>query len=138
MLHSLIEALQANVVLVGLLVGSVTPLLTSLVQQPKWSKNVRIAVAVVVSVVVGFAIAAADGKLNPGNFFAVVMAVLVSAEAFYQKLWKPTGVAPSVERATTLSARKTGDDEFEAYLDDPYGYDDRAEVKAKPKGLEYK
>lgn len=136
MFQSLIEALQANVVLVGLLVGSVTPLLTSLIQQPKWSKNTRIGVSVVVSVLIGFAIAAADGKLaSAGDVFSIIGAVLVAAEAFYQKLWKASGVAGAVERATTLKARKTGDDEFEAYLDDPEGYDD---LGADPGDLEHK
>jgi hypothetical protein len=136
MFQSLIEALQANVVLVGLLVGAVTPLLTSLVQQPKWSKRTRIGVSAAVSVLIGFAIAAADGKLgSPGDVFSIIGAVLVAAEAFYQKLWKATGVAGAVENATTLKARKTGDDEFEAYLSDPDGYDD---LGPDPGELEHK
>lgn len=124
MLQSFIEALRGNVVLVGLLVGAITPLLTSLIQQPKWSKNLRIGVSVAVSVVIGFLIAAADGKLdNAGDLFSVVIAVIVAAEAFYQKVWKASGVAGAVEKATTLQGNKTGPDSFDVLLDDPYDED---------------
>lgn len=105
MFQAVIEALQANVVLIGLLVGAVTPLATSLVQQPRWSKQARQLVAVGVSVAVGFAVAASSGEVNSaGDLFSIVAAVWAASEAFYQKVWKASGIAGAVEAATSPSS----------------------------------
>ena len=135
MLKSVIDLLAGNAVLVGLLVGAITPAVTSVIQQPSWSKNVRIGVAGAVSVLVGFALAAADGQLNsPGDLASIITAVLVSAEAFYQKVWKASGLSWKIEKATSRGA-VSGDD-FEAYVD-PFYYDDY-DYGDEPKDLETK
>jgi len=104
LLGGVIEALQANTVIVGIIVGSITPLLTSLVQQPTWAKNVRVAVSVVVSAVVGTVLAVADGQItNAGEALPVILAVWTSAEAFYQKMWKNAGITDAIERASSPS-----------------------------------
>lgn len=136
MLKSIIELLHGNAALIGLLVGAVSPLLTSVLQQPQWSKRVRIAVSGAVSIVIGFAIAAAAGQLDPGNLLGIIVAVYTAAEAFYQKLWKVTGVAGAVEAATSPTPQ-ISDAAFEAYL---LGLDDDGEPDhgPEPEGLEYK
>ncbi|MGL5816641.1 MAG: hypothetical protein ACRCYR_03690 [Phycicoccus sp.] len=107
-MSGVIDALRDNAVLVSLLVGAVTPLLTSVVQQPALSDRSRRIVAVVVSAVIGVVVAATSGELavNDWSDFAeltgVVGVVWAAAEAFYQKVWKPTGVAPAIEGATII------------------------------------
>lgn len=133
-LKSLIEVLQANAVIVGLLVGAVTPLVTSLVQQPNWSKRVRVVVSLVVSGLIGLAVAGADGSLDPANLLPTMIAVWTAAEAFYQKVWKKIGATQAVEKATSLKSSKAAAAERDAYLDleDDYDYG------PEPDGLEYK
>lgn len=106
-LNAVIEVLRGNAVLVSLLVGSVTPLLISVVQQPNLSTSARKTLASAISVVVGLAVAASTGVLEvPDNLgdltqlVGVVGAVWTAAEAFYQKLWQPAGVG-KLEKATS-------------------------------------
>ena len=90
------------------------------------------------SVVVGFVLAAADGKLDPGNLFSVVIAVLVAAEAFYQKLWKATGIAGSLEQATspkTFWGPKPSDKPYSTTLDPKW---EPEEYPSAPGSLETK
>lgn len=93
----------AVLALIVTLLGVFTPLLTAVVQQPAWTKNVRQAVGVAVSVVVGFLTVVGSGALSgPIDTVAVVTAVVIAAKVAYDKLWQPTGVAPTIEYATAL------------------------------------
>ena len=104
MFQQIIDYLTANVTLVGLLVGALIPPVTSIVQQPAWSKATRQGVAVVVSVVFGALTAAAAGDISdPSQVVPTIVAVLLSAEATYQKVWKPSGATAKIEKATSPS-----------------------------------
>lgn len=86
----------------GLIFGVVTPLLTSLVQQPKWSSGLRAVVGALVSVLVGVGTCLANGDIHNGQtVLSTIAVVLVAAQATYSQLWKPTGVSPALESATS-------------------------------------
>jgi len=84
----------------GLIVGVLLPLLTALVQQPSWSRPARVAVAVLASGIAGVLTCLAAGTFDLGNVLGTVAAVLVAAQASYESLWQPSGVAPAIEVAT--------------------------------------
>lgn len=103
-MSQLIAFLTANTTLVALLVGLIVPPLTSVIQQPSWSRRVRTIVAVIASLVIGFITAVATGAINdPSQLVPTLIAVLLAAEAAYQKFWAPTGISASVESATSPS-----------------------------------
>lgn len=86
----------------ALILGVLTPLVVALVQQPGWSRPLRAIVSVVASVVVGVITVAANGDLTePRPVLAVIALVLVASNTAYTTLWKPTGVAPAIEGATS-------------------------------------
>lgn len=90
----------------GALAGVLTPLLTSIVQRPTWSKQKRTVIGVLVSIVVGLLTCLADGTLdNAATLLATVTVVIVASAAAYKSLWQPSGVAPSLEHATTPKYR---------------------------------
>jgi hypothetical protein len=90
----------------GLILGVVTPLLTSIVQRPNWSSSVRTGVGVAVSVVIGFVTCLADGSIGSAEtVLATVAAVVVVAASTYQNLWKPSTIAPKLEAVTSPAAR---------------------------------
>jgi hypothetical protein len=90
----------------GALAGVFTPLLTSIVQRPTWSKPKRTIIGVIVSVVIGLFTCLADGTLdNAATLLATVTVVVVASAAAYKGLWQPSGVAPGLERATTPDSR---------------------------------
>lgn len=86
----------------GLILGVLTPLAVSLIQQPRWSQAVRAIVHVIASVVVGAVTVLANGQIGDGSTWLTTIAVVfVSSSAAYGFLWKPTGVSPKIEAATS-------------------------------------
>lgn len=111
-MEALIQLIVSDPAFLGLLVGALVPLVTSVAQQPGMARKARIALAAVFSVVAGVVTAWVAGDFNAADVFATVAAVLVSAEAFYQKVWAPSGVAPTIEQATSPGGHR-GDTEPE-------------------------
>lgn len=90
----------------GLILGVVTPWLTAIVQQPRWSNGLRAVVGAVISVLVGIGTCLANGDIHSGQtVLATIAVVLVAAQATYSQLWKPTGVAGAIESATSPSPK---------------------------------
>ncbi|MFF0481985.1 hypothetical protein [Streptomyces sp. NPDC004435] len=89
----------------GAQVGALLPLLTAIVQRPVWSPQVKKIVAVVLALVAGVVTVAASGgwqQFQHGSLtFATIIAVLTVSQSTYDLLWKPTRIAPVIERATT-------------------------------------
>ncbi|XTZ13938.1 hypothetical protein ACQSSU_20790 [Micromonospora echinospora] len=84
----------------ALLVGVLTPLLVSVVNQPSWSPPVRQVVAIVVAVVLGVLGCLADGSITEGmTVLQVVAVVAVASDLAYRTVLSK--VAPLVERATS-------------------------------------
>lgn len=108
------NTLTLSAAIAGLL-GVLTPPLTAVVQQPKWTPRTRSIVALIVAAVLGTAATiaqgvfrvgvGADGRVDWASLIATITAVYVASQAAYQALWKPTGVAPAVEVRTSPGFR---------------------------------
>lgn len=87
----------------ALVVGALTPVLVAAVNQPRWTRQTRQVVAVVVAVLVGLVTVIVQGAADFSAEGAVITiaAVVGAAQAAYAVLWRPTGVAPAVMRATS-------------------------------------
>lgn len=126
-MQTILDALQANAVIIGLVVGSLTPLVISLVQQPTLSTRTRKIVATSVSVVVGVLLAASTGDLTGidnladfTNLVGIVGAVWAAAETFFQKVWKPAGVTDTLEQVTSPWVPREPEVEWVTSDDEPY------------------
>lgn len=100
----LLDALQGNTQLAGLLVGLFTPLLTAVAQRPGFSTRKRTAIGVGTSLVLGTLTVAAAGKLSVDDgatILATLGTVVVGAEAAYSKFWQQRGTTQRIEYATT-------------------------------------
>jgi hypothetical protein len=96
----------ADTVSWGALLGVFTPLLTAIVQRPTWSAPKRTIIAVGISILLGLLTCLADGTIGKGaTVVATVAAVVMASAAAYKTLWKPVGVAGSIELATTPAPR---------------------------------
>jgi hypothetical protein len=92
----------------GALAGVFTPLLTSIVQRPNWTKQKRTVVGVLVSVVIGVLTCLADGSLDhAATVLMTLTAVVVASAATYKTLWQPSGIAGGIENATSPQSSKT-------------------------------
>lgn len=100
----LLALVRENPAALALVIGFVTPLVISVVQQPRLVKWQRTAVAVAASVVLGGLTAYAAGMFDDAKSVVTVIVVLYTAsETFYQKLWKQTGLAGAIEAKTSPS-----------------------------------
>lgn len=107
---------MAEVVAIILAVGGLLPLLTSLVQQPRWSNRTRTVLAVIVSIIAGTVTYVTMNGLDivsgqPSSIITVIVGVILAAATSYQTIWKPSGVAPKIENVT--SRKEEPVEEFE-------------------------
>lgn len=87
-----------------LAVGGLLPILTSVVNQPQWSTRTRTIMSVLVSVLAGLVAYVAEFGFvldSPSGIVATVVGVILASATAYKTLWKPIGVAPAIEVATS-------------------------------------
>jgi hypothetical protein len=123
-MNDLLSALVSNTAALALVLGLFSPWAVAAVTQSHWSKTEKTAASVIVSVIVAVGSLLVDGKLgNVGDVFQTLLIVLTTAEATYQKLWKPTGVAGAIESATSPASSVDPDFAAEAAAadDEPAG-----------------
>lgn len=104
----------------GLLAGVLTPLLVSVVQQPKWTKRTRTIVAAAVAIVIGLLTCLTNGLLadvpqTPQTLLSTVALVLVASQGAYG-LFKTSGVAAKIENATSGSPKMPDPSEQPGYV----------------------
>ena len=85
----------------ALIVGFGLPLLVAVIQQPRWSNPIRVAMSVATAIVAGAGTAYFSGEFTGRGIVSCVLVVLVASIATYQNLWKPTKIAPLIEAKTT-------------------------------------
>lgn len=92
------------------LIGAVLPLLIAVIQQPRWSSQVRQIVSIVISVIAGLGTVLASGNFDVQNLLVTIVALIGAAQASYALIFKPTGAAQKIEKATTKTPAKKGED----------------------------
>lgn len=107
----------------GLIAGVLLPLLTSVVQQPKWTNRTRVFVGWGLALVAGVLTCLANGTLDnfdtsPETVLGTIALVMVASQATYAG-WKKSGVAPAIENATSKTPPAAPD------LSGERGYADR-------------
>jgi peptidoglycan/LPS O-acetylase OafA/YrhL len=85
------------------LIGAVLPFAISFVQQPRWPSGLRATVTVVSCVIVGAGTTYfSEGGIDlDGDLVSAILRVLIAAWGSYLAFWKPTGIAPALEVATS-------------------------------------
>jgi ABC-type xylose transport system permease subunit len=85
------------------LVGFLMPALIAALVQSHWSSQVKGAATVGVCIVGGGVTAWLTGYLHGITVIRAILVVLGAALVFYQIFWKPSKIAPSIEKATDLA-----------------------------------
>ncbi|WP_329492514.1 hypothetical protein OG618_37105 (plasmid) [Kitasatospora sp. NBC_01246] len=87
------------------IVAFFSPAAIAVVQQPTWPKPARTATAAAIAATVGIGGAYFDDSFTGRSVVSMaLLAVLVSTTA-YSTLFKPAGVAQSIERATSRTGQ---------------------------------
>jgi hypothetical protein len=85
----------------ALVVGALLPPLIAVAERPTFPSWARAAIALVVSAVAGFVTVWIAGDLNGKSVTSAILLTLIAAVSSYESLWRPTGIAPRVELATS-------------------------------------
>lgn len=96
---------MTQVVGIILAVGALLPLLISVVQQPRWSDRTRTILAVVIAALAGLVTYVTEHGLDFHDQTALVttvVGVILASATAYKTLWKPVGLAPAIEKFTTI------------------------------------
>ena len=94
--------MSSNLEMWSALVGWFLPMLVAVIQQLMWPTWFRSMVTVVACVVTGFVTTwlTVDFDWNR-DLVSSILTVLVAAQASYLAFFKPTKIAPTIERATS-------------------------------------
>jgi 4-hydroxybenzoate polyprenyltransferase len=84
----------------SLLVGFFLPPALAIVMQSRWSNALKAVLAFVACVIAGAGVAYFQGDLTGKRFVSAALIVLTTGLATYSQFWKPTTIAPKIERAT--------------------------------------
>jgi hypothetical protein len=97
-----------NAALWALAVGFVSPPVIALIQQRTWSPRVKALIAFGFALIVAAVTAYFNGLFTVPDIGRLGLLIFLSAVASYQGFWKPTGVAPAIEKATSVSSGPEG------------------------------
>lgn len=86
------------------LVAYLLPLVIALAQQPHLPNFVRVLITCVSCVVASVVTTALQGELDWTRWGHSALVVGIGTFAFYHGFWKPSGIAPAVENATSVSS----------------------------------
>lgn len=91
-----------DVGLLSLFVGVLLPNIIAIVVQPAWRPQLKGLVTFALCVGAAFCTAALQGEWNDvEDIGTAITAVLLSSQLMYRSLWKPSGIAESIESATS-------------------------------------
>jgi amino acid permease len=86
----------------ALIVGFLAaPNVIAIINQPSWSKGARTTVMVSTSIVVGAGTAFFAHQFTGRSVLSSVLVAAVAAITAYKGFYKPTNIAPALERATS-------------------------------------
>lgn len=89
-----------NLTLWSSLVGSVLPAAVAAINKSTWSAQVKGIVAIIVSILAGGVTAYLNDAFTGQEVVRSVLIVAVLSQVTYQTYWKPSRIAPAIERAT--------------------------------------
>ena len=94
---------QAFIILI-LTQSFLAPVVTSLINRPQWSRELRQGIAIGVALGIGLLAMWGTGGFTGQWFVDLTLAITLSTFA-YETLWKPTGAAEVVEKASSPSPK---------------------------------
>lgn len=92
---------MSNLQMWAIIVGALTPPLVAFVQQPRWPGWFRSTVMIGSAAVDGVVVAWLQGDLTAHRFIDAALIAGVAIIAAYHGIWKPSGIAPKIEKASS-------------------------------------
>lgn len=86
----------------ALIGGFLAPVVASVINGENWSSKTKAIIAFLVCLVAAAFVAWYEETLNLSNLREIGPIVFLSAIATYHWFWKPSGIAPAIEKKTTV------------------------------------
>jgi hypothetical protein len=93
-----------HLIQVSAIVGAILPVLFSIVNQSHWSSAVKSVTVAALCVPSALVTAAVEGQLSLDSWATSLIFIYGAVITTYKGLYKPTGVAPTIEKATTIGS----------------------------------
>lgn len=93
---------MSNLVQWSAIVAFFIPIVMSLLNQSKWSAQLKAVLFFGVSLIAAAGTAYFQGDLTGKRWLDSALVIVPAAAAFYHGFWKPNGVAPALETSTDL------------------------------------
>ena len=84
--------------------GFVLPPVIAIVNQPRWAGPVKALFMLAVAAVVGLGTAYFNGDFDGKPIVTCMLIAAVVIGTAYHTVWRPSGIAPGIERATSTKA----------------------------------
>ena len=81
--------------------GYVLPLAIAVVAQPRWTGAVKGLLMLAVAVLDGLGTAYFNGQFDGKPIITCILIAAVAIGVAYHTVWRPSGIAPGIERATS-------------------------------------
>ncbi|MGW4825390.1 hypothetical protein ACWEP4_42595 [Streptomyces sp. NPDC004227] len=81
--------------------GYVLPPVIAIVAQPRWTGAVKGLLMLVVAVVVGLGTAYFNEQFHGKSVVTCVLTAAIAIGIAYHTVWRPSGIAPGIEQATS-------------------------------------
>src|SRR4051794_268870 len=94
-------AVSLEMVQVSAVAGAALPIVAAIFKQDRLSRRANTIIAAALALGTALVVAWARHEFDPENILPAFTATYTTAVAFYHGLWKPTGVAPTVQRRTS-------------------------------------
>jgi VIT1/CCC1 family predicted Fe2+/Mn2+ transporter len=95
---------MSNLAMWSALVGTLLPLVVAFINRCNWPAGAKAIVAVLTSAIAGAVTAWLNGELAGRDVTTAILIVATATVTSYHGFWKPTGVAPKLEEATSPPA----------------------------------
>ena len=96
-------AAQSPITLWLLAVAIFSPPVISTIQQTRFSARLQSIIAFAFYIAVAAVTVWLNGVFSTATLFVAVVVVFLVGSASYKAFWKPTGIAPAIEQATTIT-----------------------------------
>ncbi len=84
--------------------AAVLPPIIAIVNQPRWAGPVKALFMLLVATAVGLGTAYFNDSFHGRTIVSCVLVAVIVIATTYHTLWKPSGIAPGIEQATSTKA----------------------------------
>ncbi|WP_406156997.1 hypothetical protein [Streptomyces canus] len=84
--------------------GFILPPVIAIINQPRWSGAVKALFMLAVAAVVGLGTAYFNGEFDGKPIVTCMLVAAVVIGTAYHTVWRPSGIAPGIEQATSTNS----------------------------------